>query len=53
MYIIHSNDGYWSNEDGWVDFKDLATTFSNQEKEEFELPLGNNVQWFLISWNSK
>lgn len=48
-YLIQSDDGYWSNQEGWMEEKKDATVFSEKEKEAFSdsLPLGKNVKWVV------
>ena len=36
---------YWSEELGWVDEKESATTFSDSEMIQFHLPFDDEVQW--------
>jgi hypothetical protein len=47
-YVIQSasEEGFWSNEDGWVD-REGATVFEEHEIEELELPesRGHDAQW--------
>lgn len=45
MYIIKSIEGYWSNEEGWVEHEALATKFKNTN---CNLPFGKNVKWMKI-----
>jgi hypothetical protein len=47
MYIIWSlsEDGWWSNEEGWVDSLFDATIYSQQERDTFNLPLADIVEW--------
>ncbi len=48
-FIIHSarEDGFWSNEDGWVEFPNVASSFTREEKFLFHLPrLGtDDARW--------
>lgn len=44
-FVIISNDGYWSNDLGWVEDKESATIF---EDNNWNLPIGNNVRWIEI-----
>lgn len=37
-YGAHKNYGYWSNDFGWT-WKDLATRFTDEEKETYHLPI--------------
>lgn len=41
---------YWSNEDGWVEDEDSATIFTNEEKETFNLPMGEG---YKVEWTVK
>lgn len=47
MYCIRSDDGYWSNELGWVYQRCDATLFSSEEAEWILLPIGKNVRLVL------
>lgn len=42
QFIITSEEGFWNNQQGWVENKEDATTFYSQE---LNLPIGKNVRW--------
>jgi hypothetical protein len=44
-YIVKSDEGYWSNKNGWVDKKKYASIFTQEERKTGLLPIGNNVRW--------
>lgn len=50
-YVIYSSgeDGYWDNENGWLDavYLERAGTmiFSQAQKDTFHLPIAEGVQW--------
>jgi len=51
--IKNKEKEYWSNENGWLKLyiktKILDyTIFTEQEKNKFNLPMGNKVHWELI-----
>ena len=49
MYVIRNAEGdYWSNDDGWTEFRNCATEFTNIEQKEFHLPIGEGVRWVEI-----
>lgn len=41
---------YWSNEDGWGDFKS-CTIFTEAETLTLMLPIGNQVEWVAF-WDA-
>ena len=45
MYVIKSDDGYWSNGLGWVYDLESATKF---EAYNFNIPIGDNVRWLKL-----
>lgn len=49
QWIIKNNDDdYWSNDDGWTEFQDCATIFTEEERNLYQhLPLGG--KWVTIS----
>jgi hypothetical protein len=49
MFVIKSDDGYWSNEFGWVDTIECATQFSADERKVLNLPIGHNVGWIEVT----
>jgi hypothetical protein len=46
-WIIQSDDGYWNNKIGWTN-KELATIYSQEQREKYNLPVGENVKWVLM-----
>ena len=50
VIVSASEDGCWSNEDGWGAFAS-ATIFDNEEKDTFALPqsAGGDALWYLLS----
>lgn len=42
MFIIESNEGYWNNNEGWMEHKEDATLF---DSNDYDLPIGQNVRW--------
>ena len=51
VYIIRSSEGWWNNEDGWVESRLDATVFDDDQHLEFSLPLNipdNDAKWFFI-----
>lgn len=51
MYIIYSasEQGYWSNDIGWVDCREDATVFTLRERHIYNLPQSykNDAGWVL------
>ena len=47
FYYIESDDGFWSNDLGWCDDRELASLFTKSETLELTLPIGSNVRWVL------
>lgn len=46
MNLITSDDGYWSNEDGWVYDRESATKFT---ETNLDLPIGKNVRFIPLT----
>ena len=46
-YVIADNGTglYWSNDEGWIEGRRLATRFSLRDRQEFDLPMGERVVW--------
>lgn len=44
-HIIVSDEGYWSNQLGWVEDKESATVFKDRN---VNLPLGKNCRWETV-----
>ena len=44
-YKIHSDDGWWNNDEGWCNYAFEGTTFSAAEQGHFRLPIAKNVRW--------
>lgn len=47
QYIIvnvSNEKDYWSNAEGWTDAVDLADLFTENEKDNFDLPIGGKWQ---------
>jgi hypothetical protein len=51
MFIIEAmnGEGYWSNEFGWVEDKEHASTFSDSDRDTLNLPLGG--RWVEMNDN--
>ena len=45
-WVIKSDEGYWNNHFGWVE--EGASVFTNEEQNEYLLPVGKNVKWIKI-----
>jgi len=48
MYVIRSESeqGYWSNDDGWMLHPESATEFSSEERAgHLPMSCGNDAEW--------
>lgn len=46
VFVIKNHQGeWWSNDIGWVGDRESATEFTKEEREVFNLPIGDNVRW--------
>ena len=48
LFIIQSDEGFWNGDIGWVEHTTDATSFTESEKNKFNLPMGENVRWISV-----
>lgn len=48
MWAILSEEGWWSNDQGWVHHRPDATRFTRDEKDAANLPIGDDVRWIKM-----
>lgn len=50
VFVIRSDDGWWNNDDGWVENKSDATVFDDEQHLTFNKPIGQDVRWMLLQY---
>ena len=52
-YIIHSKSerGFWHNKMGWVYRASTATKYTAEQKDNYRLPIGKDVEWIVFEYS--